>query len=323
MSRKYGKWLIISLLIVSLLFSVVACGQKGETPKEEPKKESAEDKKTDDPMNYEGKIKVGAQTVNESIILAHIAKHLIQEYTGLNVETSTEFAGSSVLHQAMVQKELDIYPTWTGTQLTGILRYEGPNLSKEESFKRVKEGFEKKFNFTWAKPLGFNNTYVMTVRRETAEKYNLKKASDLKEYAPKWVLGGDNNFDTRPDAYPGWSEAYGIKFKEVKPMEYSLMYQAIANKQLDVISAYSTDSRIKKLDLVMLEDDKHFFPDYSAAYVLRMDTLEKYPKLLEIVEKVSGMINEETMSSLNYKYDEGGDPDQIAKEFLKEIGLIK
>lgn len=317
MLKKFSRLLIITLLILSLMFVLVACGQK-DTSEVEGKNQNP-----DDPMSYKGEITIGAQTVNESIILAHIAKYLVEEYTGLEVKTNTEFAGSSVLHQAMVEKELDIYPTWTGTQLTGVLRYEGPNLSKEESFKRVKEGFEKNFNFTWAKPLGFNNTYVMTVRRETAEKYNLKKASDLKEYASKWKLGGDSNFDTRSDAYPGWSKTYGIKFKEVLPMEYSLMYQAIANKEIDVISAYSTDSRIKKLDLVMLEDDKSFFPDYSAAYVLRMDIIDKYPKLLEIVEKVSGMIDEETMSGLNFKYDEGGDPDDIAEKFLQEKGLIK
>ncbi|MFZ5945561.1 MAG: glycine betaine ABC transporter substrate-binding protein [Bacillota bacterium] len=319
MSRD-SRYLIILIMTLVLIFGVFGCGQKAEPPKENAPQNAEEN---NDPMNYKGKISIGAQTVNESIILAHIAKLLVEEYTGLEVETSTEFAGSSVLHQAMVEKELDIYPTWTGTQLTGILRYEGPNLSKEESYRMVKEGFEEKFKFTWAKPLGFNNTYVMTVRRDTAEKHNLEKASDLKEQAPNWVLGGDNNFDTRPDAYPGWAEAYGIKFKDVTPMEYSLMYHAIANKQLDVICAYSTDSRIKKLDLVMLEDDKEFFPDYSAAYVVRMDTLEKYPKVLEIIEKVSGQIDEETMAGLNYIFDEGGDPEVIAKDFLTEKGLLK
>lgn len=277
----------------------------------------------DNPMNYKGKLKVGAQTVNEPITLAWMAKLLLDEYTGLKTETSTEFAASSVLHQAMVGKELDIYVTWTGTQLTGILRYEGPNLSKEETFRRVKEGFEENFNFTWIDPFGFNNTYVMAVRRETAEKSGLKKASDLKAHAKDWKIGGDENFDTRPDAYPGWSEAYGIEFKEVLPMQYSMMYMAIDKKEVDVIAAYSTDSRIKKLDLVMLEDDLEYFPAYSAAYVVRMEVLDKYPKVKEILSMLSGKIDEETMSSLNYRFDEGEDPEDIAREYLLSEGLIK
>lgn len=277
----------------------------------------------DDPMEYKGKLKIGAQTVNEPITLAWMAKLLLDEYTSLKTVTNTEFAASSVLHQAMMGKELDVYVTWTGTQLTGILRYEGPNLSKEETFRRVKEGFEKNFNFTWIDPFGFNNTYVMAVRRETAEKYNLKKASDLKAYAGEWKIGGDENFDTRPDAYPGWSEAYGIEFDEVLPMQYSMMYMAIDKKEVDVISAYSTDSRIKKLDLVMLEDDLEYFPDYSAAYVIRMDVLEKYPKVGEILGMLSGKIDEATMSALNYRFDEGEDPEDIAREYLQSEGLIK
>ncbi len=277
----------------------------------------------DNPMNYKGKLKVGAQTVNEPITLAWMAKLLLDEYTGLKTETSTEFAASSVLHQAMVGKELDIYVTWTGTQLTGILRYEGPNLSKEETFRRVKEGFEENFKFTWIDPFGFNNTYVMAVRRETAEKFGLKKASDLKAHAKDWKIGGDENFDTRPDAYPGWSEAYGIEFKEVLPMQYSMMYMAIDKKEVDVIAAYSTDSRIKKLDLVMLEDDLEYFPAYSAAYVVRMEVLDKYPQVKEILSMLSGKIDEETMSSLNYRFDEGEDPEDIARGYLLSEGLIK
>ncbi len=277
----------------------------------------------DDPMSYEGEVNIGSQTVNETIILAWMAKLLVDDHTGLETNINTDFAASSVLHQAMMGKELDIYPTWTGTQLTGILRYEGPNLPGDESFRMVKEGFEKNFNFTWIDPLGFNNTYVMAVRREVAEKYDLKKASDLKPYAGEWTIGGDENFDTRPDAYPGWSETYGIEFDDVLPMQYSMMYMAIAEEEVDVISAYSTDSRIKKLDLVMLEDDLEFFPDYSAAYVVRMELLEEYPALKEILGMLSGKIDEATMSSLNFRFDNGEDADVIAKEFLEAKGFLK
>ena len=277
----------------------------------------------DDAMAYKGTVRIGAQRVNEAVILAWMAGLLVEEHSGLKANVISEFAASSVVHQAMEAGELDVYVSWTGTQLTGILRYEGPNLSKEETFRRVKEGFEENFGYTWARPLGFNNTYVMTVRRETAEKHGLKKASDLAPHAAGWKLGCDENFDTRPDAYPGWSERYGIRFKEVLPMQYSIMYRAIANKEVDVIPAYSTDSRIPKLDLVMLEDDKGWFPDYSAGYVIDMKFLERFPAVLDILEKVSGSLDEKTMAMMNSRFDDGDEASDIARDYLVGAGLVK
>lgn len=277
----------------------------------------------DDPLKYEGRLRIASQNVNETIILAWMAKLLIDGYTGLKTSINTEFAGSAVLHQAMVAGEIDLYPSWTGTQLTGILRYEGESKPSDETFAMVKKGFEKNFKMTWTRPVGFNNTYVMAVRAETAEKFNLKKASDLAPYASKWKLGGDENFDTRLDGYPGWSERYGITFRDVLPMQYAMMYMALSQKEVDVIAAYSTDSRIKKLHLVLLEDDREFFPDYSAAFVLPISLTEKYPGLVAVLEKISGVIDEQAMAAMNLAFDEGEDPEDIAVTFLREKGLVK
>jgi osmoprotectant transport system substrate-binding protein len=314
------------VLLLALVVLVAIGGFYMLKGSEEPAMQTAEEAieaEGVDPMTYEGTVKMGAQTVNETIVLAWMGKLLLEADTSLTVDINTEFAASGVLHQAMQGKELDIYPTWTGTQLTGILRYEGPNLPADETFKMVKEGFEENYNATWTQPFGFSNTYVMAVRRETAEENNLAKASDLKDMAPEWILAGDENFDTRPDAYPGWSEAYGIEFKEVLPMQYSIMYRAIDNKEVDVIAAYATDSRIKKLDLVLLEDDKEFFPDYSAAYVVDMDTLKEFPAILPILEQLSGKIDAPTMSELNGRFDDGEEPEDIAKDFLTQQGMLK
>lgn len=277
----------------------------------------------DDPMRYEGRLRIASQNVNETIILAWMAKLLVEEHTGLRTTLNTEFAGAAVLHQAMAAEEIDLYPSWTGTQLTGILRYEGESKPSDETFTMVKEGFEKNFGMTWTRPVGFNNTYIMAVRPETAEKYNLKKASDLAEHAPGWKLGGDENFDTRLDAYPGWSERYGITFRDVLPMQYAMMYMALMQEEVDVIAAYSTDSRIGKFNLVLLEDDKQFFPDYSAAFVLPLSLAEKYPGLVGVVEKISGRIDEKAMAAMNLAFDEGEDPEDIARAFLREEGLVK
>jgi len=267
-------------------------------------------------------INIAAQNVNEVVILANMAKILIDENTDYETTINTEFSGSSVLHQAMVSKEVDIYPSWTGTQLTGILRYEGENMSKADTYNYVKDGFEKEFNMTWSEPFGFNNTYVFVVRDETAKEYGLEKASDLADYASEWVLAGDENFDTRADAYPGWSKAYGIEFKDVLCMQYSLIYRAIEAKEVEVSVAYATDSRIQKMNLKILEDDKEFFPDYSGAYVIAERVVKDYPEVIDILNKLGGLVDNEQMVQLNYRYDNGEDPDEIARDFLKEEGLI-
>jgi osmoprotectant transport system substrate-binding protein len=267
-------------------------------------------------------INVAAQDVNETVILANMAKIIIEENTPYEATVNTNFTGSSVLHQAMVGGEIDVYPTWTGTQLTGVLRYEGPNLTGEETFRRVKEGFEDSFGFTWTEPLGFNNTYVLVVRRETAEEYDLEVSSDLAPHAADWSLAGDDNYDTRSDAYPGWSAHYGIEFDEVLPMSYGLIYRAIDQGEVDVAAAYATDSRIEKLDLVLLEDDKEFFPDYSGAYVVSDRVIEEYPDVIEALNELSGMIPTEEMISLNSRYDDGEEADVIAWEWLEANGVI-
>ena len=271
----------------------------------------------------EGVVRVAAQQVNETIILAHMAKILIEESSDLEATVNTEFNGSSVLHQAMVGGEIDVYPTWTGTQLTGILRYDGPNLSSEETYRRVKEGFEERFGFTWSEPIGFNNTYVLVVSDETAAQHSLEKASDLAGLAEDWVLAGDENFDTRPDAYPGWSEHYGIEFRKVLPMQYGLMYRAIDRDEVDAAAAYSTDSRIQRMNLVMLPDDKEFFPDYSGAYVVDEATLEQYPGVLDALNSLGGRISTAQMGALNARYDDGEEPDVIARDFLTQEGFIQ
>lgn len=267
-------------------------------------------------------IRVAAQDVNETVILAHMAQILIQENTPYDATVNTSFTGSSVLHQAMMADEIDLYPTWTGTQLTGILRYEGPQLSSEDTWEYVKEGFEEEFGFTWSEPLGFNNTYIMVVRAETADEYGLEVSSDLAPYAEDWLLAGDDNFDVRTDAYPGWSEHYGIEFRDVLPMQYGLIYRAIDAGEVDVAAAYSTDSRIAKLNLVTLEDDKEFFPAYNGAYVINDAIIENYSDVIDVINQLGGAIPTGEMTALNSRFDDGEEPDVIAREWLTENGYI-
>jgi glycine betaine/choline ABC-type transport system substrate-binding protein len=267
-------------------------------------------------------IRVAAQDVNEMVILGHMAKILIEEQTPHNATINTGFTGSSVLHQAMESNEIDVYPTWTGTQLTGVLRYEGEQMSAEDTWQYVKDGFEEQFGYTWSESLGFNNTYIMVVREETAQEYDLENASDLAGLAENWVLAGDDNFDIRPDAYPGWSEHYGIEFDDVLPMQYGLIYRAVDAGEVDVAAAYSTDSRIARMNLVMLPDDKEFFPAYNGAYVIADEIISDYPDVIDTINSLGGAIDTPTMSALNVLYDDGVEPEDIAREWLSDNGYI-
>jgi glycine betaine/choline ABC-type transport system substrate-binding protein len=271
----------------------------------------------------EGVVKVAAQDVNETVILAHMASQIIEAKTPYETSVNTNFAASSVLHQGMEGDEIDVYPTWTGTQLTGILRYEGPNMGTMETWEYVKRGFEENFGYTWSRPLGFNNTYIMVVTEERAAELGLEKASDLAPYAGEWKLAGDENFDVRSDAYPGWSEAYGIEFDEVLTMQYSLLYRAVDTGEVEVAAAYSTDSRIPKLGLTTLPDDKEFFPAYSGAYVISDEVQDNYPEVIEALNLLADQISTDTMSALNSRYDDGEDPEVIARDFLTENGFIE
>lgn len=298
MFKKASKTLAIIMVLVILTLGISGCSSESEV------------------------ITLGAQNINEMVVLINMAELLIKDQTDYEVTTNTEFAGSSVLHQAMEQDEIDVYPTWTGTQLTGILRYEGDQMTSEETYNYVKQGFEEEFNMTWSKPFGFNNTYAFVVKEAIAQDYNLEKASDLADYAGDWLLAGDENFDTRADAYPGWSAHYGIDFKEVINMQYGLIYRAVDAGEVDAAVAYSTDSRIKQLGLVILEDDKEFFPAYSGAYVIGEKVQEDYPEIVDILNQLEGLINDEQMVEMNYRYDEGEDPNAIAKDFLTQAGLL-
>ncbi|MBS7526368.1 hypothetical protein KHM83_06740 [Fusibacter paucivorans] len=300
MKKKLRKSMVLLLVMSLMVLALGGCSQK--------------EAKT---------LNIAAQNINEVVILANMAKLLVEDQTDYETTINTEFNGSSVLHQAMTQGEIDLYPTWTGTQLTGILRYEGENMSQRDTYEYVKKGFEDQFNMTWSEPFGFNNTYVFVVTEETAEEYGLETSSQLAPYAPEWILAGDENFDTRPDAYPGWSAAYGIEFDEVLPMQYGLVYRAVDAGEVDVAVAYATDSRIQEMNLKILEDDKEFFPDYSGAYVLSENVVNNFPEVIDIVNQLGGLIDNEQMVALNYRYDNGEDPAVIAKDFLQEHNLIK
>ncbi|MPM45912.1 Glycine betaine/carnitine/choline-binding protein OpuCC [bioreactor metagenome] len=196
------------------------------------------------------------------------------------------------------------------------------NTDPDEVYKIVNEQMRDKQIDTSA-PLGFNNTYVMSVTPETAERFGLSKLSDLLENADSLRLGCTVEFSQREDSLPKMEQEYGIHFNSVKGLEGSIRYQAITSGEVDITDAFSTDAQLKKMQLVTLEDDLQFFPPYYAVNLTRMDTLEKYPELEPLLSKLDGLISEEKMMEMNYMVDiDGANSKDVAHNFLMGIGLI-
>lgn len=201
-----------------------------------------------------------------------------------------------------------------------MLRIPAPTES-ERAWRAAKDGYARQFHLTWLEPLGFANTYALAVRKSDAKKHGWLRLSDLKGAANRMRAGFTSEFLERSDGYPGLAKRYGFKFGTAHDMDPGLMYQAVRDRKVDVISAFSTDGRIAAYDLQLLEDDKHFFPPYDAAIVVREQSLAKYPEAEEVLSRLSGMISEETMQQLSLAVDRDGKlPKEVAREFLLDSG---
>ncbi len=265
---------------------------------------------------------VGSKGFTEQLILGNMIASLM-ENNGFKVDRKVGLGGTVICHEAIVRGDLNVYVEYTGTALMAILKRQLIR-DPEQAYQIVKKDYEEKFKLTWLKPLGFNNTFVIVMRKEDAGRLKITKISDLKPYAKDFVIGGSIEFFARTDAFLGLVKEYDLKFKDQKPMDFGLVYKAIAEKQVDVTMATSTDGRIPAFNLVVLEDDLKFFPPYYAAPVVRMDLLEKAPQVADILNRLGGKISEGTMASLNYAVDGKKQiAEDVAQEFLKNRNFMK
>lgn len=270
-----------------------------------------------------GTVVIGSKNFTEQIIMGNILATLIEKNTNLKVVRKLNLGGTDVAFNALKSGDIDMYVEYTGTGLVNILKKPTQNNS-DAVYNEVKKDFKEKYNLDWLEPIGFNNTYTLAISPSVEEKYHPKTISDLKKISSNLVLGSTMEFTERPDGYPGLKKTYNIKFKSVKGMDSGLRYPAIEKGDVDVIDAFSTDGMLKAYNLTVLKDDKNFFPPYYAAPLVRDDTLKKYPELKDVLNKLAGQINDETMRELNYKVDKlGEDPKTVADDFLKSKGLIK
>jgi glycine betaine/choline ABC-type transport system substrate-binding protein len=190
-------------------------------------------------------------------------------------------------------------------------------------YEKVKSAYASQFESEWTEPLGFNNTFAIIVRREDAQKLNLRTISDAAPHTRNWTAGFGYEFIERQDGYPGLAKTYDLQFAAPpRVMDLGLTYRAVAERQVDLIAGNSTDGLIERLGLVVLEDDKRYFPPYDAAPVVRQRTLEKYPQLRDALRELGGKISEQDMRRLNYAVDgEHRDVKQVVREFLESRGV--
>jgi osmoprotectant transport system permease protein len=269
-------------------------------------------------------IAIGGKNFTEQDILVHMMASLIEAKTDLRVVRKPFLGGSQVTHNALISGSIDMYPEYTGTGWTSVLGEKPIGGNAEETYRRVKAAYEEKFRVTWLQPVGFNNTYTLAMRRDRAEQLGISTFSDLALKSPAFVLGATHEFLERPDGYKGLEKVYGMKFKETKGLDAGLTYSSVKEGRTDVNDSFSTDGRIQAFNLKVIADDKHYFPPYYAAPVVRMDTLNAYPELVEVLNLLAGKINDEAMSVLNGKVDlEGQEARAVAETWLKEMGLIK
>jgi glycine betaine/choline ABC-type transport system substrate-binding protein len=267
-------------------------------------------------------IRIGSKNFTEQFILAEIMAQMIENRTTLNVERIFNLGGTMICHNALVNGEIDLYAEYTGTALTAIMKREVVT-DPDQAYQSVSRHYLKNYQLKWLQPFGFNNTYALTLRGSDARENGWTKISDLVTTSARLKAGFTAEFTERPDGYPGLKDSYGLAFQSVKDMDPALMYKAIAEMEVDVICAFSTDGRIKAYDLYPLEDDRHFFPPYSAAPVIRLDTAHRYPEVEEALNQLAGIIDNRIMQHLNYAVDETDkSPEAVARKFLREKGLI-
>ena len=270
------------------------------------------------PLNADGrKIVVGSKDFTESVILAEILAQILEKQ-GIAVERRFELGGN-IPHESLLSGQIDVYPEYTGTAFTAILK-KPPITDPQAVYDQTKAEYAAQFNLAVSPPLGFANDFAILVRGDIARKNNLKTISDAVPLAKNWQAGFGQDFMSRTDGYPGFSKAYGFNFtKQPREMDLSLTYRALQSGELNIIAGNSTDGLISALDLFQLEDDRRYFPPYQAVFITRQNTVEV---LADVFANLNNAISTKEMRRLNYEVDGNKrTPKDIASEWVRQVSF--
>jgi glycine betaine/choline ABC-type transport system substrate-binding protein len=269
------------------------------------------------------RIVVGSKNFTEQLILGEMFAQVIEARTHLPVERRFYLAGTFICQQAILAGRIDIYPEYTGTALTAVLKQQ-PGGDKQDVYRRVKESYETKFGLTIGPPLGFDDTFAIVIRGEDARRLQLKTLSQAVPFATQWRAGFGYEFMERPDGYKGLVAAYGLRFAEApRIMDLGLITRALKERQVDLIAGNNTDGLITALGLFVLEDDRHYFPPYEAVAVMRGEMVKEHPEVGTALDGLAGAISDDAMRRLNYAVDgQHRDAAVVVREFLRERKLV-
>ncbi|MDN6641118.1 MAG: osmoprotectant ABC transporter substrate-binding protein [Tetragenococcus sp.] len=273
----------------------------------------------------ENTVAITGGITTERQIIAGMVAGMIEHYTDNQTTIINNLGSQNINHEAMMNGDADISGTnYTGTDITTTLRLPAEK-DPDKALEIVQKEFKERYNEEWLDTYGFDNTYVFLVRRDTAEKYDLEKVSDLEDVADNLTVGADRAWMTREgDGYPGFIEEYGFEFDSILPMQIGLVYDAVAANRMDVVLGYSTDGRIASYDLVMLDDDRNYFPPYDASPTIDGKLAESDPEVKDALERLTGKIDTETMQKLNYQSDNNlVEPTIVAERFLDQNGYFE
>lgn len=264
-------------------------------------------------------IRVGSKDFTENLVIAEIYA-LALEDNGYTVERVSNIS-SSLIHNSIVNDEIDLYPEYTGTGLLSVLG-EDMETDPEKVYKTVKKEYEEQFNLTWLDYASANDSQGLVIRTEVANSLNIKTISDLQAHASELRFASQGEFDEREDGLPGLEKTYGtFNWQSSKVYDNSLKYSVLENDEADVIPAYTTEGQLVNTDkFTLLEDDKQFWPPYNLAPVVRDNILDDNPDIKTILNNISAKLDTETVTELNAKVDvDGQEYTDVAKEYYDSI----
>lgn len=261
---------------------------------------------------------IGSKNFTEQTVLAELVAQHLESRLGIRVERKHHLGGTLIAHQAVNAGEIDLYVEYTGTALTAVLN-EKPSGDAANVLARVRQGYASRFGLEVGAPLGFDNTFAIVVREEDARRHNLRTISDLMRSGRKWRAGFGYEFKERPDGFDGLVSTYKLQFADApRFMELGLLYRALQEKQVDVVAGSATDGVISALGMVVLEDDRRYFPPYEAVPIVNRKASERFPQLRGALQSLAGKISEDEMRRMNYAVDgQQRDAAQVAREFLR------
>jgi osmoprotectant transport system substrate-binding protein len=269
-------------------------------------------------------ITVGSKNFTEQVVLGEIVAQHLEHRLGRRVDRKLNLGGTMLAHQALVRGEIDLYPEYTGTALTTILKLP-PAHDPAVAMALVRAEYQARFGVEWMDSLGFNNTFAMVIRGEDARKSKIATLSDAARYSPGWNLGVGYEFQQRPDGLAGLLKTYNLPIHgSPKTMDLGLLYKALEQREVSMVAANTTDGQLSVLDVLVLRDDKQYFPPYDCALAVRSESLEANPPLRQALTELVGLFTDLTMRKLNYQVDGAHRPvREVAEQFLRDAGLLR